>query len=203
MNTNTDPQPEPYELANFGDRAFARMIDAFVMAAFGFVMMCAIGIIGVLSASSVDNFDDLGTALYVPGLMLVPASLLAVRYEVAYTSRRGYSSGKGPTVQVILWEEYQNPTGVNKYPDMYHSFIRWLIPHGVLIAGLVISMRLWYLADQGPDAMNPLLFLLGPVGWVLMYLTTLLDKNRRGWNDKAAGTIVVKAPRPDPARPWR
>ena len=36
--------------------------------------------------------------------------------------------------------------------------------------------------------------------WLLVHASTLWDSQRRGWHDKAAGTIVINAPRQPPAQ---
>ena len=73
--------------------------------------------------------------------------------------------------------------------------MRWVIP---AICGVVLGTGLGLaLADTGRGV-----GLLAPIAmWTLVYLSSFLDNGlgRRGWHDKAAGTIVIKVPRPDPA----
>ena len=164
MNTNEDPQPEAYELADFGDRAIARIIDMFLMGCLGLgVLAFMLPGIFLVDPAGKGGLDSLSTVGFVFLAMVLLASIPVVCYEAVYTSRRGYTTGKGPTLQVIRWEEYLNPTGDDKYPDMFSSFFRWAVLHCL---------------------------------FPLVAISVLFDKDRRGWHDMAAGTVVVKAPRP-------
>ena len=193
MSTGDAPQPDlaAYEIAGFGDRAFSRIIDAFIMICFQMVVMTfAWPLVDVLDSTGFlldSNHATLGDhlAAYFGALLIVwaLASVPVGFYEVVCTSRRGYSIGKGPTVQVIRWNEYIDPTGIDKYPSLFDSFLRWAFPHiALLLAVPTLGLSL-------------ILFI--PV-WIFVYSTALFSKNRRGWHDQIAGTVVVKAPRMDP-----
>lgn len=170
MNTNDDDsQPElpTYEPAALWDRAFARIIDVVLMAGLGFGMMIIVGIVslplfleGGFNLFEKDDGISGGSAVFLGLAVLIFWSVPVVLclYEVVYTSRRGYTPGKGPTVQVIRWEEYLNPTGVDRYPKMFHSFLRWAVLHCL---------------------------------FPLVVVSVLFGKDRRGWHDKLAGTVVV------------
>ena len=176
-NTVEEPQPqtEAYDLADFGERALARIVDTAVMAVLGLLMSG----IAFRVAVALGVFDDVG-AYFLVFMVLTLLGLIPVAcYEAMFTSRRGYTPGKGPTVQVIRWEEYLNPTGVDRYPDMFFSVIRCAVPGVFLLVALFTGG-------------------LGLLLWAAVYLSARFDKDGRGWHDKAAGTIVVKAPHPTP-----
>ena len=195
-STKPVPDQPTYEVAGFKDRAIARAVDGFVTVCILLVMWFAAGWV-LFDLFFVNN-------VYVPAqllLLLWVAVLAAVmRYEVHLTARRWYTIGKKiAEISVIRWSAFNDAATCQPFPSYGQSLIRWLVPHVVLFAGLVVSVLLWGLADGGSYDLNPLVWFIGPVGWVLLYLTSLLDKNGRGWHDKAAGTVVVKAPRTDPS----
>ena len=194
MNTIEEPQPDAYEIAGFTDRVFARAVDGFLMSCIFFMLWILVGVVGLwlVFASDIDDGD--GTALFV--LLVIAALVLVVLYEVHPTARRGSSVGKNIIdVVVIRWSADNDAATRQPFPSYGQSFIRWLVPHSVLFAGLTV---LWQWSVFDPDRVTPLIIFIGPVGWVLIYLTSLLDKDGRGWHDKIAGTVVVKAPHPTP-----
>ena len=195
MNTTDNAQPEPdaYEIAGFGDRVFARIVDGFLMSCILLVTWFLVGVVGLWLVFASDM--DAAATLFV--LLVIAALVLVVLYEVHLTARRGSAVGKNIIdVVVIRWSAFNDAATCQPFPSYGQSLIRWLVPHSVLFAGLTV---LWQWSVFDPDRVTPLIIFIGPVGWFLLYLTPLLAKNGRGWHDKAAGTVVVKAPRTDPS----
>ena len=190
MTTIEEPQPDTsaYEIAGFKDRAIARIVDGFLMSCVLLMMWFVVGWVAIMFFLFRD-FDGT-TALLL--LMVIAALVPVVLYEVHPTARRGCAVGKEiAEVIVIRWSAYNDTASRQPFPSYGQSLIRWLVPHGVLFAGLTV---LWLWALSHDTDINPLFLFVGPVGWVLMYLTSLLDTDRRGLHDYVAGTVVVKAP---------
>lgn len=186
-------EPASYELAGLGERASCRIVDTVIMAVIEFaVLVPATLFLGFLLFSSGEANAGLVTiALFG----VAAASIPAVRYEVASVSRRGYTFAKGPTVRVIRWDAYNNPTDDNKHPDMWHSFIRWATPNGAALTAMIVA-AIGVLLLHPTNSSVLVVYSSGPVVWTTVYLSSLFDENKRGWHDKAAGTVVVKAPKP-------
>ena len=195
MNITEEPQPETevYEIAGFTDRVFARAVDGFLMSCILLVTSIPVAFVG-LWLTFTSDIDD-AAALFV--LLEIALLVLGALYEVALTARRGSAVGKKiAEISVIRWSAFNDAASLQPFPSYGQSLVRWLVPHGVLFAGAGTSVWMWHLADLLSADLNPLFWFIGPVGWVLIYLTSLLDKDGRGWHDKIAGTVVVKAPQP-------
>ena len=168
------PEPATYELAGFGDRAFPRIVDDLITIGVWWVVgMMSLPLAGALSVIFADPnsnslADGLNAYFQAVFVVMILALIPGICYEIGCTTRRGYTTGKGPTLRVILWDDYLNPAGTAKHPDLFFSFTRWAVLH----------------------------FL-----FPLVVVSILLDKNGRGWHDKAAGTVVVKVPQPAVVKP--
>ena len=122
-------------------------------------------------------------------------SLLPIMlYEVALTARSGRTFGKDAlSIMVVRHDDGQLPTAEA-------AFVRWIVPAGASVAGAVVVAMIPVPEPQG------LVDLVGPaaaggfVAWLLVYASSMWDADRRGWHDKAAGTVVVNEPEPH-ARP--
>lgn len=107
--------------------------------------------------------------LRIPLAVQVATTLVAAAYEVILIHLRGQTIGK----RIVGIRAVRVNDGA--HPDWTASSMRYLLP--ALPALIPI-----------PGA-----FLLSPV----VYLAAIPDPLRRGWHDRAAGTIVVKATAPD------
>ena len=188
-STKPVPDQPTYEIAGFTDRVFARIVDGFLMSCILLVTWIPVALFAwfILPA-------DAAAVLFL--LAWVAVMLPVVLYEVHPTARRGSAVGKKiAEISVIRWSAFNDAATCQPFPSYGQSLIRWLVPHSVLFAGVVVEW-LWS-ASHDSDTGIPLFYCTGLAGWVLLYLTSLLDKDGRGWHDKAAGTVVVKAPRTD------
>ncbi len=195
--------------AGFWKRAAARAVDAFLSV----LLAALLTIVATLIAAAVaqpdlvfgnENWDSFYQLLV---LLLVLASILVIRYEVAATTRRGRTVGKKSMgIRVVHCDDRHGSSSDSsdwEYPEPLYSLFRWAIPHGAaafaaLVAGVAAVPRIGgfgVLLGAG----------LGLAAWTVVYLSSLLDENGRGWHDKAAGTVVVEAsglpekpPRQDP-----
>lgn len=120
----------------------------------------------------------LATATYVPTMV----------YEVALTARRGRTLGKDASgIMVVRRDDGQ-------LPSAWEALVRWMVLAASGIVGLTAAiaspmvqpdLTRWDAAWLSAGWLVPLL---------LVFASSLLHRDRRGWHDKAAGTIVVKAP---------
>ena len=187
---------ETHQLASPKSRAAARAIDAVVTAALALVMAFVAGCSALfLSWNSQDYLGDDTTGDF--NAWMIALSLLGLIpvacYEIVSTARRGQTFGKSCLgIGVVLWDDQTTaPACGLECPDARRSIERWTVPHGSgLIAGVVAGA----IAARGIDYYG---VFVGAGAWLVVstvfYLSSLLDKNGRGWHDKAAGTIVVEA----------
>ena len=169
------------------------------MASIGFVTMIVCGT--ALTVLTRPTFDEaLNSFLMMLAILLVLASAAAACYEAFPTTHRGQTFAKrGVGIQVVQCDEQGAPTGDMQPPDLRQSVERWMVPHGpgtlVAIVSLLIAIPKIgsYGVYVGVGA--------GVVVWAAVYASSLLDKNGRGWHDKAAGTIVVVGGELDPVEP--
>lgn len=147
-------------------RLAARIVDALILAVFhGFLWV--IGVLGSLGTQGVvwNGRDDLSFGLpFGPEVAILAAAVGAV-YETAFIAYRGQTPGK-MLVGIMVAD-----AGGGGFPSVSSAFVRWLLP----------------------SALGILPF----VGWLLegvAFAWLLVDPRRQGWHDKAARTIVVKAP---------
>lgn len=196
---NAPAPPVPMRPAGVGRRAAARGIDALstlilfalTLAAVGFVL--ALGVFAS-AAGGGDPFggDDGGGFLLLLLLWLPSAWMAVYRYEVLSVARRGQTLGK--RLMGICVVRYPGPGGIAaEFPERRSSrfWARWALPH---LVGLVAAFAG---AAAGVGALGAVGLLVG-VGtglavWMLVYASALWGKDRRGWHDKAAGTMVVRA----------
>ena len=126
-------------------------------------------------------------------LLLVPASIPAYRFEVASTARSGQTWGKGlAEICVVRWDGETAAVSDQAPLERWRFGARWAIPH---VTGIVAAVVAGIVVLPGQDAGDFWGAVAGAaaVPWALVYASSLWDKNRRGWHDKAAGTIVVPA----------
>ena len=120
--------------------------------------------------------------------MAIAIWLAVLLYETAMTAMWGQTFGKAFTgIEVVSHVDGLKPL-------LGSAFVRWFIPTaaGAVCgwAALLISGHpLWDPSDRGLNAL-----VLGAVlSWTMIHASALLDSDGRGWPDKAAGTIVVRA----------
>lgn len=147
-------------------RLAARIVDALILAVVhGFLWV--LGVLGSLGTQGVvwDGRDDLSFGLpFGPEIAIIAAAVGAV-YETGFIAYRGQTPGK-----MLLGIMVADVEG-GGFPSISSAFVRWLLP----------------------SALGVLPF----VGWLLegvAYAWLLVDPRRQGWHDKAARTIVVRAP---------
>ena len=153
------------ELAGAGSRLLARIVDALI-----FVVPVMIVVIATYDFD--ENSDEsagapLGFTLLIVGIGLI--------YEVWMIAAKGQTLGKmAARIKVIRVDN-------GGLPGWNTSFNRWILPgfFGVMSA---------FFQPLGSAFFQP----LGLVS-LLVYLSLLWDKQRQGWHDKVAKTLVVKA----------
>ncbi len=129
-----------------------------------------IGLPAFLLVLATSEIDEARRTVRTPLWAQLVATAMAAVYEVVLIRQRGQTVGKRALgIEVVRETDGQ-------HPDWTASIMRYLLP--VLPALIPV----------------PGLFLLSPV----IYLVAIADPLRRGWHDRAAGTIVVKAGQPPP-----
>jgi uncharacterized RDD family membrane protein YckC len=126
-----------------------------------------IGVPAFVLVLATSEIDEARNTVRTPLWAQLVATGIAALYEVVLIRRRGQTVGKRALgIEVIRVTD-------GRHPDWSASTMRYLLP--VLPALVPV----------------PGLVLLSPV----IYLVAVLDPMRRGWHDRAAGTIVVEAER--------
>lgn len=187
-------EPSAVEPADLWQRAAARAIDALVMAILGSLMTLVAALVSVLIAQpdlfSDENWEDF-FLLFL--LLTIAASIPVARYEVASTARRGQTLGKRSMgIRVVHWDDHAASTSDHRLP-LTRSLVRWAVPH---IAGVTVAVTAAMVSFPMIARFRTIFFISAGAGltaWMLVYLSSLWDKDGRGWHDKAAGTVVVEA----------
>ena len=116
-------------------------------------------------------------------IVAIALALATALYEAVTTVWRGRTLGKRAAgIQVLRHDN-------GHVPSLVRSIIRWIIPYIVLIAGVAAEAAS---SQPVPLFVTPISWMLaGLLWWLLVPASSLWDAQSRGWNDKAAGTIVV------------
>ena len=189
------PTEEPgsrLERAWLARRLAARLIDGAVLAIPTLLWLFVVSWLVLAAAWNSDaSFGGFGGLL----LLVVAAYVPAVVYEVALTARSGQTLGKDALgIMVVRRDDGQ-------LPHARESFVRWLVLAVSGIVGVTALAALPRIQGEG-DSWWGLAWLLA--GWLVPVLlvcaSSLWHSDRRGWHDKAAGTVVVKDSSPDQQR---
>ena len=199
-----DSSAEGVRVAGLVRRAAARAVDALFMLVAYALTLVAVGLmLGGLALASDATFrqfrgDEFSLLFWLVSLW-VPSAWLAVRrYEVVSTSRRGQTLGK-QLMGICVVRHVDPGRIVLELPERASSNLRWMIPHGAVSAAAVMLAVVIYIAEQQDLTGSEFLlwwlalWALAAVAWAACYVSALCNRERRGWHDKAAGTIVVRA----------
>lgn len=146
---------EQRELAGMGRRLWARIIDGILL-----VAVALIALVIILNRLADDELAFLVAIL----LAVLVFWVVTILYEVSMIATIGQTLGKKwAGVKVVRADE-------GAVPGWGKSFVRWLIPHVVLLIPI-----------------------LGQVAFLLVYISPLFTPTRQGWHDMAASTAVLKA----------
>ena len=146
--------------------------------------------------------ENWGAFLALWVLLSVLALIPVVQYEVASTVGEGQTFGKRRLgIRVVPWDGQATSTSDQQVLKRMQCVVRWAIPHVAWLVITVVAGVLAFPIVQEWAWANWFVFygISGGAGlWAMMlvYLSSVLDENGRGWHDKAAGTIVVMAPDP-------
>ena len=175
-------------------RLWARVLDSFLAAMSTYFPTAALVVVVIVTGfepfASSDN--AFGTAWLLVCALGIVATLLI---EVWMLSRFGRTPGKRASrVRVVSSVDGSTATA-------QQALVRSTIPLiaatiGVL-AGTAVD-KIMFRADMRERGML-LAVCFGTVAWLLIHTSALWDKNRRGWPDRAASTIVIQ----DIPRAWR
>lgn len=178
--------------AGIPERFLARFHDCIVMA---LIMLAAIllavaaVVVGLLLGADW-NWGDENTQAVVSSLLALffvgMASLVALLYEPVTTARSGQTIGKrGQQVKVVRYED-------GGASSAFRCLTRWAVPIWAGTLGWVVAAAIGL----------PMPYLGMPGLWLLIYVSPLWGRDRRGWHEMIAGTVVVEASwLPPPAGP--
>ena len=184
-------------LSRITARAAARAVDIAVMGAalivsvyysfFAVFQMCAYG--GCSSPDASDQRD-----LRFAAILL----LVALAYEPLTTALWGRTLGKW----IIGIRVVTVKTG--RRPGLFRALVRW-IPGAAIVAVAIVHESVRDLTAVPVDrrfaySIEPLplpswVLWLGAALWLVVHCSSVWSKTRRGWHDKFAGTVVIKAQR--------
>jgi len=188
----------PAELASFGSRVAARVLDTALKAAAAIVA----AVVVVLSlwewlTESFSIWGDSGPlpASAVGGLMAAGAILLAIPvYEVAMVAVRGQTIGKRVAAIKVVRLDSDSPPGWGR------AIGRWFLPVAAFWIGQVLSILILVGLQEASGTgtelglgLGQVTQLLAPALWLVVRLSAIWSRDRRGWHDYLAGTRVVEA----------
>ena len=185
---------QAHKPARLWRRAAARLLDTCSMAAIEAVMTIAAFMIAALVVRPNFLIEDerQGDFNMLWVLLMVPASIPAYLFEVGFTARFGQTFGKRlADIHVVRWDGEAAAVGDQARLAHWRSGARWAIPH---VAGLSVAVVAGAVSFATIGQVGVAALAAGITAWLTVYASSLWDKNRRGWHDKAAGTIVVDAP---------
>ena len=180
------PSPDP---AGPRARLAAKLIDVTVTAFIALVALMYFGVSTIhwFEVKVYTAAEAYRLASPVLGVLVFEAALIAA------TAWKGTTLGKKLLrIQVVAC----SGSGA---PSLLRAIIRWIMP--LAAAAPLVDAFIRDIPDQANYNLNPAFsgrvwWLWVAVGWwLLVHASTLWDSQRRGWHDKVAGTIVVRAPR--------
>ena len=122
------------------------------------------------------------------------AVLLFEAALIARTVRKGTTPGRKLLKIRVVAQPGLRP------PSPLKAIIRWAVPLVVaapLVDAFIRDIPEFVNEEDWPALSGRLWWLWVALGcWLLVHASPLWDSQRRGWHDKAAGTIAIKAPRP-------
>lgn len=186
VSENGDAEPELVP-AGFGRRIAARVIDApFVLAA---TAACLVVLALLVFVPVGDDWLDSGDSSGGWAALAAMATLgPPVLYEVYWTQRRGSTTGKRLTgVKIVRW-----PHGGPLTPS--RALARFAAMHAAPAAATLAALPLL------GTAAGWTLLAAGATWWALVGLSPLVDRRRRGWHDKATGTVAIAHDPPSTGR---
>ncbi len=181
------PNPQP---AGLTARLTAKLIDTAITAIIAFI---------ALAFFEFATFSILITRYYADAEAYRFASpfLGVVVYELAMitaTAWKGRTPGKKLLKIQVTSHDSSRP------PIALRAIVRWalpLAPTAPLIDGFIRDIPELVNNEHAAALSGRVWWMWVAVGWwLLVHASALWDSQRRGWHDKAAGTVVVKAPRP-------
>lgn len=188
--------------AGLARRAAARFIDALCMLALcvlaSFVVTLASLPFAIAGAFPMfGEGSDAFVVLVVVSMILLPVGLVYC-YEVVSTARRGQTLGKRLMGVCVIRCPDPGSDAVEP-PRRDASVKRWALPHGAAAASAVLSVVALFALDEAEWTDREFFLLLSGLGafvvvaWAVCYVSALWEKERRGWHDRVAGTVVVGA----------
>ena len=190
MTTPAPPKRAP-ELASLGARLAAKLIDLTITAAIAFVALIFFALATLtlfehlFELREYSDAEAYGRASLFVGVLLFEAAMIAT------TVWRGKTLGKMLLgIQVIAYSD-------SLMPSVLRAIIRWALPLAAtapLVDAFIRDIPELANNKEAAALSGRVWWLWVALGWwLLVHASALWDSNRRGWHDKAADTIVIKA----------
>ena len=191
------PDPPSPQLAGLAARITAKLIDVAVTAIIAFVAFSVFEFFATFNvlitslASGPKHYTDSMAYRFASPFLAV---LLFEAALIASTARKGTTPGKKLLkIRVVAQLGLRPPTALR-------AIVRWalpLAPTAPLIDAFIRDIPEFVNEEHWPALSGRVWWIWVALGWwLLVHTSTLWDSQRRGWHDKAAGTIVINAPRP-------
>lgn len=183
------PHPITPQPAGLTARLTAKLIDLTITAAIAFIAETTFRVLTLnLSISHYTDPQAYGAASLFVAVLLFEVAL------IVNTARKGTTPGRRLLrIKVVARSDSGTPSPLG-------AISRWVLP--LVVAAPLVDAFIRDIPERANDETSAAMsgrawWLWVAVGWwLLVHASTLWDNQRRGWHDKAAGTIVVKAPRP-------
>ena len=196
MNGSASPEPANTpspQLASLTARLTAKLIDLTITAAIAFIGLAWFEFVRNWSP----NMDPLARYTDREAYLSVTPLLAVVVYELAMITATAWK-GKTPGKKLLKIQVTSNDS--SRPPIALRAIARWalpLAPTAPLIDGFIRDIPELANNEHAAALSGRVWWLWVAVGWwLLVHASALWDSQRRGWHDKAAGTIVIKTPRP-------
>ncbi|MXZ53708.1 MAG: RDD family protein [Acidimicrobiaceae bacterium] len=174
------------ELAGPGRRLAARLLDFVIVSAITWVpgVVAVMAFLVVACCAALPTEDQMNTARAILLGFLVLIAAIVLLYEVVLTSLRGQTIGKMATHTKVVRADNGSRAGPVR------SLSRAVLPAAIPAAAVLVR-------SGGP------IVYVGAFLWLVVlasFGSIAWDGLRRGWHDKAAGTLVVTVA-PSPQQP--
>lgn len=185
------------KLASFGSRVAARALDTALKAVA--VIVAAVVLVLSLWEWLNEGFSIWGDSEPLPasavyGSLVAGAILLAIPvYEVAMVAVRGQTIGKRAANIKVVRLDSDSPPGWGR------AIGRWFLPVAAVWFGVVLSTLILVGVRELTSVrslwldLGRVTQLLAPSLWLVVRLSAIWGRDRRGWHDYLAGTRVVEA----------
>ena len=164
----------PIQLASRTARFGGRLIDVAIFFVLAVILLLVLHLTDVRPMPTDESYNSDAFRDYaesVEGLTWILLLLWAI-YEIGFTAVRGQTIGKLATRTLVVRADDLSHPEWGRAPGWGKSIIRCALPVALVIPAFYLPY-------------------IGEILLLLCYLALMWDRDRQGWHDKAAGTLVV------------